>query len=152
MAGIISTTIKEGNIAVQNREVVEELLGNNEFEYNKSYTASGDTILLSMLLLGKIVATGKIVKLDPTASTGAEQPYGFLWLGLEPSVTILNGVTNSNLTVVTKGKVDESTIALPTGVTLDDTVTGTTRTVRDFLSDRGFTLVTCEEQTSFTHS
>jgi hypothetical protein len=142
-----ATQTVSGGITTNKYETKQFQLGDNEIVGNLTHTAGGtDSVLPNLLLMGQVAATRKLVQLAPTATDGSQYPFGFLWLGLEASKTVAATLTDATLACIIKGKVDAGLIALPAGVTLNDipTINGTIssgRTVREFLNDRGFTLV-----------
>ena len=142
-----ATQTVSGGITTNKYTTKQFQLGDNEIVGNQTHTAGGtDSVLPNFLLMGQIAATRKLVPLAPTATDGSQYPYGFLWLGLEASKTVATTVTDATLAMIIKGKVDAGLISFPSGVTLNDipTINGTIssgRTVREFLNDRGITLV-----------
>ena len=142
-----ATQTVSGGITKNKYETKQFQLGDNEIVGNQTHTAGGtDSVLTNFLLMGQVAATRKLVPLAPTATDGSQYPYGFIWLGLESSKTVAATVTDATLACIIKGKVDAGLISLPSGVTLNDipTINGTIssgRTVREFLNDRGITLV-----------
>jgi hypothetical protein len=142
-----ATQTVAGGITTNKYESKQFQLGDNETVGNLSHTAGGtDSVLPNFLLVGQIAASRKVVPLAPTATDGSQYPYGFLWLGLDASKTVATTVTDTTLACIIKGKIAAGLISLPSGVTLNDipTINGTIssgRTVREFLNDRGITLV-----------
>ena len=126
------------NQQIANYDYTKLALGDNEF-VKHDYTASGDTTLAAGLVLGKVSATGALAAYDPTAIDGSQFPIGILFLGVQEDVTILDTVTES-LTLINKGRVAESQISFPGGVTIDDIIAGDGRTVKDYLNAMGIIL------------
>lgn len=134
----VTNTLQTNNQLITNYDVSKLQLGGNE-HVTGSYTASGETTLEAGLLMGKVAATGALVEVDPTASNGSQFVFGILWLGLNESITLDDGEVKT-LTLINKGRVAEAKLVMPTGVTLDDVITGDGRTVKDYLNDKGLIL------------
>ena len=134
----ISQIEQTRNQSIVNYDVSKLALGDNEF-VSADYTASGDTTLAQGLVLGKVAATGALVALAPTATDGSQFPYGVLYLGLHESVTILDGESET-LTLINKGRVAESKLSFPAGVTIDTVIDSDDRTVKDYLNSLGLIL------------
>jgi hypothetical protein len=148
---IKSTTVRTGNISVVNKEIKEFQLGENDYEKNLSYTDSGSgSTLANFLLVGQISASLKIKGCDAAtpASDGSQYPLGFLWLGLAESIAVAAGVTRTGLSVITKGRIDESLISFQGSTTLNTILSG--RTVRQWLCDKGIIFINPSENTSYT--
>lgn len=115
--------------------VAKLALGGNEF-VSANYTASGNTTLAEGLVLGKVASTGVLGALNVSASDGLQFPYGVLYLGVDASITIANGVTQS-LTLINKGRVALANLSFPGGVTINSVISGDGRTVGDYLNALG---------------
>lgn len=145
MAGKKITTIQTGNVEIISTEIIQFHLGRNEFDSGLVYTDGGaGSTLYDRMPVGQIAATRKIVPLDPTAATGAENLFGFLDLGLEDELTVAAGAS-VNLTVCIKGRIDERRIVWPAGVTANDVIAGSTLTVKTYAQSRGFDFVTSKD-------
>lgn len=134
----ITSILQTRNQQIANYDISKLALGDNEF-VKANYTASGETTLAAGLVLGKVSATGKLATLDPTASDGSQYPYGVLYLGVNESIT-LDDAETEQLTLINKGRVALAKLSFPVGVTIDDAITGDTRTVKDLLNVLGLIL------------
>lgn len=146
-----ATTIREGNIAVVNKQINEAQLGENKYLSDLSYVDSGAGSTLNNLLLVGQKSTGlSILGCDAAtpAADGSQYPLGILWLGTSDSITVGAGVTRTGLTVITGGRFDESLIEFTGATTLDTIIVG--RTVRQWLTDKGFEFINPSENTKFT--
>jgi hypothetical protein len=134
----ITSILNTRNQQIANYDYTKLALGDNEF-VSHDYTATGDTTLAAGLVLGKVAATGALVDYNPAAIDGSQFPIGILFLGVHEDVTILD-TTTETLTLINKGRVAESLVSFPGGVTIDDIIAGDGRTVRDYLNAMGIIL------------
>lgn len=141
MAGKKITTIQSGNVEIVSSEIIQFYLGRNEFDSGLTFTAgAADVTLYDRMPMGQLSATKKLVPLDPTAATGAQNLFGFLDLGLEESVVVA-ATTSIKVTCGIKGRIDERRIVWPAGVTSSDVIAGTNLTVRTYAQSRGFDFI-----------
>ena len=145
MAGKKITTIQTGNVEIISSEIIQFHLGRNEFDSGLTFTAGGaDVTLYDRMPMGQIAATRKLVPLDPTAATGAENLFGFLDLGTDESLVVAANAS-VKLTVCIKGRIDERRIVWPAGVTANDIIAGSKLTVRTYAQSRGFDFIATKD-------
>lgn len=150
---IKATTVRTGNIVVVNKEIQERQLGHNDYESNLSYTDSGTgSTLENFLLVGQVSADKRIKRCNAAtpAIDGSQAPLGLLWLGHSESIYVSAGATRTGLTVIVKGRIDETLIKFKGATTLDTVLNG--RTVRQLMNDRGFIFINPVEESNFTES
>lgn len=136
----IENVLNTRNQSITNFDVSKALLGDNYFGKGTHTDSGSGSTLLNFLLISKIAATGAIVVLAPAAADGSQFPIGLLWLGGSASITL--AVSEAfTAEYVNKGAVAKDKIALPSGVTLDDVITGDGRTVEDYLNALGLILL-----------
>lgn len=104
-----------------NYAIEHVFLGCNHYEKRTYTNSSGSSkTLVPGLLMGEVLATGKVLPHISSATDGSEMPTGFC----AGTYTVADGATVT-IDIVTKGEVNQNAITLGSG----DTLTTAVRTV-----------------------
>jgi hypothetical protein len=140
-----TTKVQDGNSLFVENDVSKLLLGFNEFDSGDVTASGADVVLTEGMILGQISATGKLVVMASASVDGSQFPFGIVI----KDKTVVDGTTEE-LTVVTKGRIDETKLVFDGSDDLDTAVGAATfqRTYRALLNDLGFTLKASIEMTT----
>lgn len=135
-----------GSQQVTNYETSKLLHGANEFT-SGTVTAVGSNVTLTAgLVIGRIASTRLLVACDEDATDGSQLPVGICIVD-----QVVTAGTSAVITLVNKGRVNESLITFSDGG-LDSTAVGptnNTKTYRDWLNDLGLVLEVLDELTGY---
>jgi hypothetical protein len=117
-------------------------------------TVPANTTLLRGTILGEVFATGKLAKFVKTSVNGAEVPMAILNRDLANAT---NASVDMVSDVIILGIVNENKLALDSGVTLDDIISGVVNEttvykgkIRTVMKNNGILAVKAEELTTYT--
>lgn len=117
----VENVLATGSQSITNYDTSKIFIFDNEYETGTVEAGAYDDLVPGSLL-GRITATGVIVLLDSGASDGSQFPLGIL-------VNTVEAGDSKTATYCIAGEVDEASVVLTTGNTLEDDVDG--RQLRD---------------------
>jgi hypothetical protein len=148
MASSSSNSLDASNARFTNFNTFKMFLGSNRYETVEFVNDTYDPITLAVgTVMGRIAATGYVVKLDKDASDGSQYPVGIV----ADEVTVDEGDT-ANLSLCVCGEVDANGLVFVSGTTLATVISA--KTVEDRIASDtvGIHLVTGTDITAYDNA
>lgn len=137
--------LNNGQQAIITTDLSKIFLWDNRYESGLFNNPAYDPVSLRAgTVMGRVAATGWLKEFSPAASDGTQYVVGIL----ADDYTVDDGELKT-IVICTAGDVASGKLVLPTGVTLDTTITGRSRRVRDAIASDpvGIKLVSTTEHT-----
>ena len=139
------TADTNGSQQIANYETSKLLHGCNEFTSGTVTAVGSDVTLTAGLVMGRISATGLLKAIDKDSTDGSQMPVGICIVD-----QVVSEGTSATITLVNKGKINESLITISDGeLTTAIGPSNNQRILRDWLNDLGLILETLDELTGY---
>lgn len=148
MASSSSNSLSTSNARFTNFNRFKMFLGGNRYEDAQFVNDTYDAITLAVgTVMGRIAATGYVVKLDKSASDGSQYPVGIL----AQEITVDEGDT-ADLSLCVCGEVDANGLVFVSGTVISDVVESKTIEDRIASDTVGIHLVTSSDLSEYDNS